>query len=124
MPVPPETIRSSQHHHSTAYDLFGPFIVVLRRSVKRYGIIFDVYLEVSFSMDTDSVLQALRRFVSRRGKPRHRYSDNGINFAGLAKEIETGIRCWNQAAITDRMAADGTEWHFYPPAAAPHFGRV
>ena len=52
-------------------DYFGPFLVKQRRStVKRYGCIFTcfttraVLIEISHSLDTDSMLNALRRFIS------------------------------------------------------------
>ena len=58
-------------------DMFGPFIVRERRSnLKRYCALFTcfasraVHIEVTCTMETDSFIQALRRFMARRGKAR------------------------------------------------------
>lgn len=65
-------------------DYFGPFLVRQKRSlVKRYGAIFTclalraVHLEISHTLDTDSFILALRRFIARRGQ---------------VKEIQTMVR--------------------------------
>ena len=55
-------------------DIFDPFNVKQRRSeVKRYGTMFTcmanraVHIEVTFSLDTDSFILALRRLIARCG---------------------------------------------------------
>ena len=55
-------------------DCFGPFTIRRGRStVKRYGVLFTclscraVHIEVAHSLDTDSFINAMRRFISRRG---------------------------------------------------------
>jgi transposase InsO family protein len=75
-------------------DCFGNFTVKRGRSnVKRYGCIFcclatrAVHLEVLDSMDTSSLLNALRRFMARRGTPKKIVTDNGTNFVGGRREM-------------------------------------
>ena len=70
-------------------DFLGPILIKLGCSdVKRYVCVFSclaaiaIHLEVAFSLDTSSFLQALQRFVSRRGKPEMLVSDNATNFVG------------------------------------------
>ena len=75
-------------------DLFGPMLVKEgRKEVKRYGVLFTcfslraVHIEVASSLETDSFIQALRRFVARRGAVREITSDNGTNLVGAENEI-------------------------------------
>lgn len=55
-------------------DYFGPIDIKRGRSaLKRYGVIFTcfssraIHLEVTYSLDTDSCINAIRRFICRRG---------------------------------------------------------
>ncbi|XP_053402584.1 uncharacterized protein LOC128557935 [Mercenaria mercenaria] len=57
-------------------DYFGPmFVKSGRKHYKRYGCLLTcltsraVHLEIAHSLDTDSFLCALQRFISRRGRP-------------------------------------------------------
>ena len=69
-------------------DFFGPMYVKSgRRQLKRYGCLFTclctraVHIEITHSLNTDSFICAMQRFVSRRGHPEKVYSDNGTNLA-------------------------------------------
>lgn len=70
-----------------AVDYFGTWHVKEgRRKVKRYGALFTclasraIHIEVAHSMETDSFLQALRRFICRRGPKRELCNDQGTNY--------------------------------------------
>ena len=73
-------------------DYFGPLFVKQGRSqVKRYGCLFTcltmraVHIEVAHTLEADSFICAYQCFVSRRGKPKEIYSDNGTNFTGAER---------------------------------------
>ena len=109
-------------------DFFGPFVVKIgRRQEKRYGVIFTcltvraVHIEVASSLSTDSFINALRRFISRRGPVRTMRSDNGTNFVGAERELREEIEKMNQDVVHDAMLRRGIEWIFNPPGAS-HFG--
>ena len=111
-------------------DYFGPFLVKRARSVvKRYGVMFTclttraIHLEKADSLDTDSCINAIRRFVARRGQVREIRSDNGTNFVGAEKELKLEIKKWNQAKFHNELLQKNIEWKFNPPAGS-HFGGV
>ena len=51
-----------------------------------------IHIEVLMSVDTDSYLNAFRRFVARRGMPEKVFSDNGTNFVGGDDELRRSLR--------------------------------
>ncbi|KAK3895047.1 hypothetical protein Pcinc_001215 [Petrolisthes cinctipes] len=111
-------------------DYFGPFMVKRARSkVKRYGCIFTclsiraVHIEVSYTLDTDSFINALERFIARRGEPKEIWSDNGTNFVGAQRELHRSIKDWNQNQIHEHLLKREITWKFNPPEAS-HMGGV
>ena len=109
-------------------DYFGPIMVKQGRSrVKRYGCLFTclncraVHLEVANSLDTDSFINALRRFISRRGKPSNIISDNGTNFKVAERERRENLERLNQTRVTNFLVEQGIDWNFNTPAAS-HIG--
>lgn len=86
--LPPPRLRLYKPaFFSAGMDCFGPFVVKWgRRTEKRWGLLFKclttcaVHIEVLTSMESDSFLMALRRFIGRRGQPAELYSDQGTNF--------------------------------------------
>ena len=60
---------------------------------KRYLCLFTclasraVHLEMAYSLDVDSFLNALNRMINRRGVPEEILSDNGPNFFAANKEL-------------------------------------
>ncbi|KAJ8023742.1 hypothetical protein HOLleu_36272 [Holothuria leucospilota] len=115
---------------SVGIDLFGPFLVKRGRSlVKKWGCIFTclairaVHIELVDSMDTDSFINALRRFVSRRGQPERIFSDNGTNFKAADKELREALAGLDENKIRRHLRTKGIEWSFNPPTAS-HIGGV
>ncbi|XP_066268539.1 uncharacterized protein [Branchiostoma lanceolatum] len=111
-------------------DYFGPFEVKRGRSiVERYGVIFTctatraVHLEKAESLDTDSCINALRRFIARRGQVRMIISDNGTNLVGAKTELKREVKKWNTSKMHEGMLKKGIEWKFNPPSGS-HFGGV
>ena len=114
----------------TGVDYFGPLYVKQGRSTaKRYGCLFTcmttraVHIEIAYSLDTDSFLEALQRFVSRRGKPEKILSDNGTNFRGGEKELRQEIEKWNKTKINNVLLQQEIQWSFNPPGAS-HMGGI
>ena len=110
-------------------DLFGPFTVRRgRTTAKRYGALFTclsiraVHIEIVHSMDTESFINALRRFIARRGRPEEIRSDNGGNFVKGEKELRQALQEWNQNQIHEFLLQQEIRWTFNPPAASHHGG--
>ena len=113
-------------------DFGGPFITIQgrgRKRVKRYLCLFTcllsraVHLEIAYSLDTDSFLNAFYRMTSRRGLPQEMMSDNGTNFVGAQAELQDLVKRLDQEKIKNSLANKGIKWHFNPPSG-PHFGGV
>ena len=110
-------------------DCFGPFLVRRGRSqAKRYGVIFTcltiraIHIEVVHSLDTDSFVNCMRRFIARRGQPEQIRSDNGGNFVRGEKELRNAIDGWNQEVIAEFLLQRSVQWIFNPPAGSHHGG--
>ena len=76
-----------------------------------------IHIEIAHSLDTDSFLQAMRRFVSRRGHPEVMRSDNGTNFVAGEKELRNAILSWNQERLNKFLLQRNVRWVFNPPAS-------
>ena len=106
-------------------DLFGPFFVTVGRArVKRYGGLFTclsaraVHLEVVYTMNTDSFIMALMRFICRRGVPLKMLSDRGTNIVGAETELNAAWSDVDTEALTLAARNKGIEWKFNPPKAS------
>lgn len=114
---------------NVAVDYFGPINVRRGRSVvKRYGVVFScmtsraVHLEVAYSLDTDSCINALRRFICRRGQVTHLRSDNGTNFVGAERELREALASLHHSCIERALSKKGIKWSFNPPGGSHHGG--
>ena len=109
-------------------DFFGPWHVHRGRSVvKRYGALFTcfasraVHIEVSDSLETDSCIQALRRFICRRGPVREIRCDRGTNFIGAETELKKAIGEVDDQKVKVELLEAKIDWT-KNPASASNFG--
>ena len=96
--LPRDRISPAPPFIYTGVDYFGPFLIKEgRKELKRYGALFTclvsraVHIEVASTLESSSFIQALRRFLARRGPVREIRSDNGTNFVGARKELLQAI---------------------------------
>ncbi|GFX47913.1 integrase catalytic domain-containing protein [Trichonephila clavipes] len=91
-PLPEDRVREAQIFQITGVDLCGPLF--LRDRTKSWIVLFTcavfraVHMELVTSLSTESFILALRRFISRRGRPFTIYSDNGKNLVGTSNELK------------------------------------
>ena len=111
-------------------DYRGPIEVkILQRTLKRWCCLFTclttraVHIKVAQSLDTESCLAAVTRFIARRGYPSPIITDNGTNFVGAAKEPKAFMDEWDKSKIESDLAQKKIVWKFNQPGA-PHFGGI
>ena len=109
-------------------DYFGPIEVkYMRKILKRWVCVFTclstraIHLEMVYSLDTDSCVSAVLRFIARRGHPLTIWSDNGTNFVGANNELKQFASMWQNNYFQEKLRQKKIVWKFNP-AAAPHFG--
>ncbi|XP_070166148.1 uncharacterized protein [Polyergus mexicanus] len=131
--LPQPRVKPSAPFSHTGVDYAGPMNIIPsvgrgQRSKKYYVAVFiclstkAVHLEYVDDYASNGFLSAFRRFASRRGLPSDMYSDNGTNFQGADRELNTTFqRLVADPQIQDAIANDNIKWHFIPPSA-PHFG--
>ena len=128
--LPSSRVEPAPQFSYCAVDYFGPWYVKEgRKEVKRYGALFTclasraVHIEVAHSMETDSFLQALRRFTCRRGPIRELRSDQGTNFVGAENELKAALQEMDDEKIKAELLKENIDW-IRNPATASNFGGV
>lgn len=134
--LPKDRVTISRPFSKCGIDYAGPLMIKtsLRRNsplVKGYICVFvcfatnAIHIELVGDLTTDSFLNALRRFVSRRGIVSDIYSDNATNVVGAnnrLREIYDLFYSEKNRSIFNNATADiGIKWHFIPPRS-PNFG--
>ena len=102
MPNLPESrLLPCQPFQNTGIDYFGPITIKVHQvATKIWGCIFvcfvtrAIHLEFVSNLSSIGFLNALRRFISRRGRPSQLLSDNATTFKGAEKAIH---EAWKQA---------------------------
>lgn len=134
--LPADRITPGLVFDRVGVDYAGPILIKyghVRKPVlvKAYVCVFvslsvkAVHLEVVSDLSTDAFIAALRRFVARRGKPTHIWSDHGSNFVGADRELREMYQFMKQeitkSAVSEFCSTQGITWSFIPEHA-PNFG--
>ena len=134
--LPAPRVNPASCFKNTGLDYAGP--ISMKRGnprrpsiIKGYLAIFvclatkAVHIEVVSDQTTETLVAALKRFISIRGLPTDIYSDNGTNFVGARNELHDLYLLLNlprtQAAIQSYLMHRKITWH-HIPQRAPHFG--
>jgi Pao retrotransposon peptidase./Integrase core domain. len=115
--------------HETGMDFFGPFMADGR---KVWGLLFTcfntraVHIELVRKVAVADWLNALERFMSRRGKPAAITSDNGSTFTAgnkiLQKMLEEFLTTQFKGELTEAVRRRfGIRFKFIP-VGTPHYG--
>lgn len=116
-PLPEDRVREARIFEVTGVDLCGP--MYLKDESKCWAVLFTcavyraVHIEVVTFLTTDSFTLALRRFISRRGRPSTIYSDNGTNLVGTSN----AFRLVNWEKVQEISTIKKIQWKFNPPSA-------
>lgn len=114
-------------------DCLGPWNIVTKKTrggsanSKRWDVLFcclscrAVHIEIIEEMSTSSFINALRRFISIRGKSKEIYSDRGTNFTGGAREFGIHSIFCGRSSAQEFLIEQGTVWKFNTPYSA-HMG--
>ena len=133
--LPSDRLEPSPPFTYCAVDFFGPFYIKEgRKELKRYGVLFTclmsraVHVETSNTLETDSFINCLRRFIAVRGPIRQLRSDRGTNFVGAENELRMALNELDdqrikQFLLKENCDCDVFEFKMNVPSAS-HMGGV
>lgn len=127
--LPKERITPSRPFTNTGIDFTGHVDLKINKgrgikTCKGYVAIFicmvtkAVHLELVSDLSTETFIAAFKRMCSRRGKPKHVFTDNGTNFIGAARKLSQEFEQYKTFYSTefhDEMNKQQIEWHFNAP---------
>lgn len=134
--LPSARVTPSRPFSRCGLDYCGPVLIkdgTLRspKVVKAYICVFvcfsvrAVHIELVKDLTTDSFLNCLKRFISRRGKPYEIFSDNGSNFIGAQSHLSELYNFLTDEFHNDRvsqyLSSDEIHWRTIP-SRSPHMG--
>jgi len=131
--LPEDRLEPAPPFTYCAVDFFGPWIIKeKRKELKRYGALFTcmvsraIHIEVTHSLDTDSFINALRRFICRRGPIRQLRSDQGTNFVGARNELKEALSELDHSKISREMLQQNCDYFSFKMnvPSASHMGGV
>lgn len=132
--LPKERVEFIRTFFNSAVDYAGPISIKEskgrgKKIIKAYIALFlclatkSIHLELVTDCTAESFINALKRFMARRGKPAMILSDNATTFKGANEDIKKAIHSEKSKGYTSKLAEDGITWKFIPPRS-PHFGGI
>ncbi|UYV82191.1 hypothetical protein LAZ67_21001303 [Cordylochernes scorpioides] len=132
--LPMHRIVKSNPFTKTGIDFAGPFLMkpnikISKVKLKSYVALFvcfctkAIHIEIVSDLSSAAFLAALKRFISRRGKPSDIFSDNGTNFRGANNILREQFDILKSSTIQKLISNERINWHFIPPSA-PNFGGI
>nr|CAD2178931.1 unnamed protein product [Meloidogyne enterolobii] len=117
-PLPADRVQRRRPFESVGLDYLGPTLARQAGVVVKVWIVIitclsvrAVYLEPTYDLSAPSFINVLRRFISRRGKPRRILSDNAPTFVQTGKALKTLAMSDDPVEFSARS---GIDWHFIP----------
>ena len=136
--LPAVRVREAFPFENTGCDYAGPLILKLyngrkAKTSKGYICLFvcmttsAIHLELATDLSTECFLAALKRFMARRGKCVHIFSDNGRNFLGASRVLnemhQVLMSQQHNDIVSASLSEDGIRWTYIPPYS-PHWGGI
>ncbi|XP_063912654.1 uncharacterized protein LOC135129432 [Zophobas morio] len=136
--LPKTRVTPSRPFFITGVDYGGPFILKnghgrTQKTIKGYVAVFvcfstrAVHIELVCECSSLAFLNALKRFISRRGQPHELHSDNGTNFVGANRYLKELFQLFRtksfENVVLKSLTNMGINWQFIPPHA-PHMGGI
>lgn len=132
--LPAHRVQQSLPFEMTGTDYAGPFLIRERlgrgkKHFKAYICLFvclttkALHLEIVTNLTSQAFIAMFRRFIARRGKPKHLYSDNGTLYVGANNELQELLKSLNShtTVLNNFFINEDVIWHFIPPHS-PNFG--
>ena len=131
--LPFERVVQASPFSYVGVDVFGPWQIVSRRTrggqalSKRWAVLFTcltiraVHIEVLEDLSSSAFTNALRRFVSIRGKVMVYRSDRGTNFIGAVDNIHASAINVEDEHVQSFLQKSGSVWVFNSPHSS-HMG--
>ncbi|GFU41209.1 putative RNA-directed DNA polymerase from transposon X-element [Trichonephila clavipes] len=116
-PLPKDRTEVAAVFQVSGVDLAGPLLTKSKQ--KAWIVLFTCavfrafHLELITSLSTTNFIQAMRRFIARRGRISVMYSDNGTNFT----DLNNALRQLDWTTIETEFRVHEIRWKFNPPSS-------
>ena len=100
-----------------------------RSRIKHYGCSFTrlmmqaIHIKITPDLDTNSFLNSLRKFISRRFNPLHIYIYNGTNLVGAKRVLRESLKNLTQHQVDDYLPLLNINRRF-SPLTTSHFNKL